>query len=1249
MSSRVIAPQVDIDSVVTCFRNSVRRARTEEDVRVWASRCIEEGILEPLGIKEVGKYEYTLVSGVRVDALYGHVIIEYKAPGKLSSESDIRRAKEQVIRYITQEAGSKAEWPRYLGVIISDRIAFTRYDPRTGAWILRGPYEIRREVVVKLVEALRGLRRKPLDVEHLLSDFGPRSQLTVELVRALYNKVIGLEEDSRAKLLFNDWARLFRQATGYRPEELEELPQLAREYGIQGTINYDALIFSIHTYYALLLKLIAAEIVYLYGGGKFYRSYIAELDDAYSRRGLEGLKEALQDLESGGVFKRLMNIENFLEGDYFSWYLDVLDKDLADLIAELARRLADYEVATPQLESEFARDLLKRLYQNLVPSDLRHRLGEYYTPDWLANYLLNEVGLSLESLLKMGEEDPLKPLELRVLDPACGSGTFLVLYISRLRRYAEEHFLQDTLVSYVLKNVVGFDLNPLAVLTARTNYLMAIADLLTYVTGSIEIPVYLADSIMVERRTTLAGSMYILRTSAGDFEVPVSVVERGLLTSILAEVVRCLENKYSVEDFKKRLENAYKLSPGELNSLVKLYERLLKLEEEGKNRVWVAIIRNAFAPILKGKFDYVVGNPPWVNWENLPEAYRETSKSLWDLYGMSKVISTGGFKKDLAMLFLARCFDLYLKEGGKLGFLMPFTAFKTQAGAGFREFLARKTRVHVIHDMVTLYPFEDATNRTSAIVVEKLCEVDLDKIQDSAEKEACLKALSKTFEDNVKGIKHFIWVSPSGKPIPTDKPLEEVLKETIRYEALMIPLKPKKPESPWMQVTPRAVEAIKKLLAGPQYYEAHEGVNVALNQVYYVQIRGKRPDGKLIITNPPESGQKKMVKQVEAIVEPDLIYPLIRGRDVKEWYVEFKDKYVLLPHDLNTGKPYEPGDIKMKFPQAFSYLMQFKEELKKRSIKPFLSLRDKIRRAKRETERRRAEEKLDRYFYIVDNIGKYTFAPYKVVWKEVSARMKAGGFHVAVVEPVEDRWLGLKPAVPDHTVVLVPLSNRDEAYFLAGVLNSTLISLTLQYAVVTSIENLGIPKFNPDDRRHQKIAELSRKAHELAKCIYSKVKPDYCRDVNAENELKSIERELDLAVAQLFELTEDDLKEFANLMAILSGKELSAEEEVELPEEPKVSVLNTLLPPDTHSYVEVDVVNPSGGEIEFYYEFSWGKGFFKIIEGKHRIEAPPLKPGKYRGVLRYKWRGVEKVVDVIIEVSEHSGPKRQRGLLLDLG
>jgi len=100
--------------------------------------------LKPLDIKEYGKYEYMLVSGARADALYGHVIVEFKAPGRLSRESDIQKAKEQIIRYITQEAGGKEEWKRYLGVIISDKIAFVRYDPRTDTWLLRGPYDIRR-------------------------------------------------------------------------------------------------------------------------------------------------------------------------------------------------------------------------------------------------------------------------------------------------------------------------------------------------------------------------------------------------------------------------------------------------------------------------------------------------------------------------------------------------------------------------------------------------------------------------------------------------------------------------------------------------------------------------------------------------------------------------------------------------------------------------------------------------------------------------------------------------------------------------------------------------------------------------------------------------------------------------------------------------------------------------------------------------------------------------------------------------
>jgi hypothetical protein len=56
---------------------------------------------------------------------------------------------------------------------------------------------------------------------------------------------------------------------------------------------------------------------------------------------------------------------------------------------------------------------------------------------------------------------------------------------------------------------------------------------------------------------------------------------------------------------------------------------------------------------------------------------------------------------------------------------------------------------------------------------------------------------------------------------------------------------------------------------------------------------GKTPDGRLVITNPPEPGQKKSVNQVEAAVEPDLVYPLVRGRDVKKWFVNFEDRYII--------------------------------------------------------------------------------------------------------------------------------------------------------------------------------------------------------------------------------------------------------------------------------------------------------------------------------------------------------------------
>ena len=72
-------------------------------------------------------------------------------------------------------------------------------------------------------------------------------------------------------------------------------------------------------------------------------------------------------------------------------------------------KLDQYNPGTFSEDPAQSRDLLKKLYQQLFPKSVRHDLGEYYTPDWLAEHVLNELGY---------EGDPDK----RLLDPACGSG-----------------------------------------------------------------------------------------------------------------------------------------------------------------------------------------------------------------------------------------------------------------------------------------------------------------------------------------------------------------------------------------------------------------------------------------------------------------------------------------------------------------------------------------------------------------------------------------------------------------------------------------------------------------------------------------------------------------------------------------------------------------------------------------------------------------------------------------------------------
>jgi hypothetical protein len=126
-----------------------------------------------------------------------------------------------------------------------------------------------------------------------------------------------------------------------------------------------------------------------------------------------------------------------------------------------------------------------------------------------------------------------------------------------------------------------------------------------------------------------------------------------------------------------------------------------------------------------GKVDYVTGNPPWVNWENLPEDYRTQSAAVWDKYALRQRAggrsAIGKSKHELAALFLYVSADCYLPEGGRLGFVVTQSLFKNKGAAGFRALRIGNIYLKptVISDFVPCTVFEGAINRTATIVVAK--------------------------------------------------------------------------------------------------------------------------------------------------------------------------------------------------------------------------------------------------------------------------------------------------------------------------------------------------------------------------------------------------------------------------------------------------------------------------------------------------------------------------------------------------
>ena len=1061
------------------FADQIRAAAVmadkEEEIRIEVEKQLAF-IQKDAGVKLEGKHEFTVAQG-RADSVYQRVIIEYKNPkspgtriGPKGESPGTKKVVDQLKkRFYDMQSELGHPLNSMFGVgLDGNYFVFVRF--RDNKWQPQEPVEVNKYSAERFLWALYNLgqKGKPFSSEYLAGDFGSESPLAQDGVRILY-EAIATTDHPKAQVFFNQWKILFGEVCGYDVDNpSDKIKKLAEFYRIEHRrkLRPAELLFAVHSYYAIFMKLLASEIA------AYFHKLPTPLQKMIQAGSSKALKREMEDLELGSIFRHL-NITNFLEGDLFAWYTSVWSESIEQLVRGMVARLDDYNPGTLSEEPASSRDLLKKLYQQLFPKSVRHDLGEYYTPDWLAEHVLNELEY-------IGDPDK------RLLDPASGSGTFLVIAINRIRKWYDEHreetrFGEGDLCRKILANVVGFDLNPLAVMAARTNYLIAIRDLIGHV-DKVEIPVYLCDSIMTpsEYGGLFAGTLgkaKELRTAAARFIIPTEIAtHRDDIARYAQELEFCVANAFSPEEFLERChEVGLPVSEDALHST--LYSELVKLDKANKNGVWARIIKNAFAPLFTGAVDYVVGNPPWINWENLPADYRDSTKTLWDRYRLRER-TTGGsrlgnVKKELSALFVYVCVDHYLPVNGRLGFVITQSVFKTGANEGFRRFGwdNNSFSVEEVADMSLLQPFENAINRTAVVVVNK----------------------GKT---TAYPTPYRLWVPRAGSSQPADSELTAILNDIEIHQWLASPAEPRVRESTWFTASVSVFPILKKFFGSRSAAlmdRTYAGSCTWLNSVFWLerQSSGQVNRREVLVRNLADVGKKK-VRAVTVAVEEDFLFPLLRGRDVHAWKAR-PSATIIIPHKPNNfSQPFGLTELKQIAPLTFAFLRTFEKDLRNRS-------------GYKQVHKNRSE------YYVVGNTGNYLLSPYKVVFKELTEV-----FQCAVVRTRMGQDASAKPVIPDHKLLFINCESLNESYFLAGLLNSIPIRCALYGASVgvqtqsyypTDISRLNLPQFNNANSLHSEIAKISRQCHETAE------KEDA-------NMLAMLERKLSIAVSDLWQISE---------------------------------------------------------------------------------------------------------------------------------
>ena len=378
-------------------------------------------------------------------------------------------------------------------------------------------------------------------------------------------------------------------------------------------------------------------------------------------------EERPDELLKGRILAEQSDLHGIIDADLFTWPTEIGE---SAYLREIARQVERFNWA------DRPREVAPTLYQNVITPEERKRLGEYYTPRWLAQAITETVVAD--------------PRRQRVMDPGCGSGTFIETAVERILQHAGGRSPTETL-RLLQDNVVGIDIHPVAVQLAKATWVMAAADTIRAAraenpdVAATTAPIYLGDSMQLRYDTGTLSASQTIELNTGEilpgaaepvtFSIPRELARRQAdVDRLIAAMAAAIDEGRDAE----RLADDYPMSDDVRRSVKAVAAAMGQLHDNHRNHVWAYYIRNMIRPaiIAEEKVDAIIGNPPWLTYGQSADIIRE------ELRGMSEQryqIWAGGKlapHQDIATLFYTRCAELYAKPGAQIGMVLPHSVLR---------------------------------------------------------------------------------------------------------------------------------------------------------------------------------------------------------------------------------------------------------------------------------------------------------------------------------------------------------------------------------------------------------------------------------------------------------------------------------------------------------------------------------------------------------------------------------------------